>query len=157
MHTSCFRKLGDKKCAHEGVAGGVSLTRDVVRVPALATVSFSLAIDPRAERVFLRRLVDLRHSLHRARLFVDGEFVRVVQSSDRPFVQMHTDWSVDTVPLPQRATRRKSRINIRLHIEDLEVEALKFARVFPRDVLVEPGTWPEAQWESVCVMGIDDD
>ena len=153
-HTACYRS---KRCVHEGIVGGVVLTRGVLRVPPLAIVSFTLAIDPRAERVFLRRLIDLRHGLHRAALFVNGVFVRMLQSSDRPFAQMHASWAVDIVHLPPDVTRGRKRIRVELRIESLLAEATNTSRAFQLFVLVDTeGSWPEAQWEAVCVMPISD-
>lgn len=134
--------------------GGVLLTRSVFTAPPGSSISFSLAIAPNAERVFLRRLVDLRRGPQRAALFVEGAFVKNIHSAETSWPQRNTHWSVDTIHLSPEITRGRSRLNIELKVLDASDGAVD--RISPA-----PGWyflagvdrfswWSEAQWEAVC-------
>jgi hypothetical protein len=139
----CFRK---KQCEHEGAGGGVSVTVEGALAVEEGWVSFTVAVDPGAERVFLRRLVDIRYGVQRVSLRVDGVDCGAVGSSDREYLHMHTSWKVDTVRLPPEVTQGKSSLRITLQVLPEDVKG----RVFPEFSNLGWG-WTEARWEVVNV------
>jgi hypothetical protein len=150
----CFAK---KHCLYEGTTGGPPLTRGCVLSLRSGWVAFTVAVDPAAVRVLLRRLVDVHFQLQRATLHVDGRPVKVLQSSDKEYVHLDTAWKVDTYVLPEELTRGRSALRIALEVEDARVPGRTDSVTLPSwPGRVEgnplPIQWTEAQWDVLCEM-----
>jgi len=146
----CFKK---KQCTHEGAGGGVAVTVEgALALWSGATVAFTVRIDPTADFVFLRRLVDIRYSVQRAAVSVDGVACGTWSSSDRDYLHLLTSWKVETHTLPREVTRGKSSIRVVLRVLGEEEKGGKerAERVFPDFTNLGAG-WTEARWEVVNV------
>jgi hypothetical protein len=155
LQHKCFRK---GHCLYEGTTGGVPLTRDGALALRSGRVAFTVAVDPSAVRVYLRRLVDVRFPLQRAALSVDGHAIKVLQSSDKDFAHMDTAWKVDTYALPEEHTRGKSALRLALEVEPAAAACpgCEFPS-WPGNKGGAAGTeyelpWVEAQWDVYCEM-----
>jgi hypothetical protein len=150
LQNKCFKK---GHCTYEGSTGGVPLTRGGALALRGGRVAFTVAVDPAAVRVFLRRLVDVRFPMQRAALLIDGRAVKVLQSTDKEFPHMDTAWKVDTYALPEELTRGRSSLRVALDVEDPAAACGDCAfPSWPGQKAVLQGSWTEAQWDVLCEM-----
>jgi hypothetical protein len=117
---------------------------DVLAIGHGALISFTIALAPDAQSVMLRRLVDLRYGVQRAVLYVDGERVALLQSSDRAFTHIEAHWTSADTLLPPSVTKGKTSLRVTLEVMNDANEN----RTYPRAMLGE--AWTEAKWEAVC-------
>jgi hypothetical protein len=142
----------DAKIAGIGKTIGGGTVVDVPRVLAVsgsAVVTFTVASDPMADAVLLRRLVDVRYSVQHATVSVDGERVGVWLSADRSFSHLDTHWRVDTFALPPRLTRGKATLGIRIDILQDSPPGGPGARYHYAHQLGR--AWTEAEWSVVAL------
>ncbi len=135
--------------AAAGKHGDYIAMERVLGVPARSTVLMTLRISADADFVLLRRLVDRRHSVQRARVRVDGVEVALWLSPNVENLLFNTSWRFEDMTLPRRVTRGKTRIRVRLDVEsDDDMLGKKSNRTYP------PGRvgalWTEARWEVLC-------
>lgn len=112
-----------------------------------ARVHFSVAVDPRAASVALRRTFDVRHSVQRAELWVDNVRVGLLQSAGRAFSYIDTHWREVDVQLPPTLTAGKNTLQIQVRVLG-NVLAAGANRTYPA---VQFGdSWTEIEWAAVC-------
>ena len=96
--------------------------------------------------------MDIRYSVQRAAVSVDGVACGTWSSSDRDYLHLLTSWKVETHTLPREVTRGKSSIRVVLRVLGEEEKGGKerAERVFPDFTNLGAG-WTEARWEVVNV------
>ena len=139
--------------AYPSLGGKVLSIPRTLRVSEGSTVSFSVAIDPRARAVHLRRLVDTRVGVQLARLWANGLPLGPWVSSDRHYGHLaDSSWKVETLVLPRAATEGRARVNVTVQVVHDELEGRGGGRRVYPPFHHGPG-WTEARWQVLCEMG----
>lgn len=130
-------------------AGGVPLFESALAISGSATVAFTVRIVPTARSVILRRLFDIRRSVARATVRVDGVVVGYWLTADRAFDTIDAYWQEDDFAIPHEATLGRSTVRVELDV-DAETDSLwsKRGRTYLRHQL--PPAWSEAKYTVLC-------
>ena len=130
---------------------GGKLFSETVLALSSGRISFSVNVLPLSRSVILRRLVDVRRSVSRASVAVDGISAGTWISSDRSYDTINAFWQFEDFSLPVSLTRGKSIIRIELNVSS------ESAGINDRTYLSFqlPPMWVEARWEILCYLDID--
>jgi hypothetical protein len=112
-----------------------------------SAVSFTLRVPADAQLVELRRLVDVRYSVQRADIFVDGLFALEWLSTDRHYEHLDTHWREEVRVLPPHLTNGKSLLRVRVEVRVDEQDLLGSRSYVPTSL---GGAWTEARWRAAC-------
>ena len=119
----------------------------VLALQRAAEVHFSVAVDARAASVALRRTFDVRHTVQRAELYVDGVRVGLLQSAERAWSYIDTHWREVDVQLPPVLTVGKNTLQITVRVLGNIFEP-GVNRSYPAVQLGD--SWTEIEWAVVC-------
>ena len=112
-----------------------------------SAASFTLRVPADAQLVELRRLVDVRYSVQRAAIFVDGLFALDWLSTDRHYDHLDTHWREEVRVLPPHLTNGKSLLRLRVEVSTDEQGLLGSRSYIPTSL---GDAWTEARWRAVC-------
>jgi hypothetical protein len=112
-----------------------------------SAVSFTLRVPADAQLVELRRLVDVRYSVQRAAIFVDGLFALDWLSTDRHYDHLDTHWREEVRVLPPHLTNGKSLLRLLVEVITDELGLLGSRSYIPTSL---GDAWTEARWRAVC-------
>lgn len=119
--------------------------------PAGSNITFNLRINSKAQFVEMVRLVDVRYSVQRASIFVDGHFAFLWLSTDRHWSHLDTHWREEIRVLPPKLTRGKKMLRIRVFSESdgLDLPYVEGGRAYVPNS--KGPAWTEARWNAISV------